>query len=97
MLLRLVCAGMLLMPLGVFADNGDAERDALARLVHELHALQPLIDEAQAKADTSSRIKFNYGWLRDDLAKICDGVQAHIDKPRAEPRTFPPLSGDYRR
>ena len=97
MFLRLICAGIMVLPLGLMADNGDGEREALARLVHELEALHPLIEEAQAKSDTSSRVKFNYGWLRDDLAKICDGVQSHIDKPRAEPRQFPPLTGDYRR
>ncbi len=97
MLLRLIGAACILLSFGAAADNGDAEREALARLVHELKALHPLIEEAQTKADPSSRVTFNYGWLREDLAKICDGLQAHIDKPRAEPRTFAPLSGDYRR
>ena len=80
----------------LYADT-SAEREALAYVVHELQAIQPLIDKAQAQSDQDTRIRFQYDWLRQDLNRIKDGIQAHIDSPRAEPRTFPPLRGDYRR
>lgn len=97
MFVRLIGIICMVLPFGAFADNGDGEREALARLLHEFNALMPLIDEAETKSDTSSRIKFNYEWLRKDLAMIRHGVQEHISKPRAEPREFVPLKGDYRR
>jgi RAQPRD family integrative conjugative element protein len=50
--------------------------------------------ESQALPDT--RIRFRYDWLRQDLHRIRDGIQDHIDAPRSEPRRFPPLRGDYR-
>ncbi len=50
--------------------------------------------ESQASPDT--RIRFRYDWLRQDLERIRAGIQEHIDAPRTEPRTFPPLRGDYR-
>tara|TARA_R110001592_G_scaffold238751_1_gene498598 strand:- start:502 stop:804 length:303 start_codon:yes stop_codon:yes gene_type:complete len=77
--------------------DADAEREALAKITHELNALEALINRAEASADKDSRIRFRYDWLRQDLKKIKDGVQSHIDSPRAQPRSFPPLRGDYRR
>ena len=80
----------------VLAD-ADAEREALARVIHELKTLEPLIRSAESQANPDARIRFRYDWLRQDLARVRAGVREHIDAPRAEPRTFPPLRGDYRR
>lgn len=79
-----------------FAD-ADAEREALARIDHDLDALEPLIRKAESQAEPDARIHFRYDWLRQDLARVRQGIQDHIDAPRSEPRTFPPLRGDYRR
>ena len=79
-----------------FAD-ADAEREALAKIIHELNALEPLIKRAEASVAQDTRIRFRYDWLRQDLKQIRDGIQSHIDSPRAQPRSFPPLRGDYRR
>jgi len=78
------------------ADTG-AEREALAKIIHELNVLEPLIKQAEANAEEDVRIRFRYDWLRLDLKQIKDGIQSHIDSPRAQPRSFPPLRGDYRR
>ena len=80
----------------VFADT-DGEREALARLAHEIDALVPLVAKAEAQADPDARIRFRYEWLRQDLERVRAGIQAHIDAPRAEPRKVEPLRGDYRR
>ena len=77
--------------------DADAEREALARLTHELEALEPLLRTAESQANPDARIRFRYDWLRQDLIRVRLGIQEHIDAPRAEPRTFPPLRGDYRR
>jgi len=87
-----------LLPLGSLAlADADAEREALARLTHEIEALEPLIRSAQSRANPDARVRFRYDWLRQDLARVRLGIQEHIEAPRAEPRTFPPLRGDYRR
>ena len=75
----------------------EGERAALARITHELQAIEPLIAAAASQANPDARIRFQYDWLRQDLDRIRLGIQAHIDTPRSEPRTFPPLRGDYRR
>ncbi|MEQ3620907.1 MAG: RAQPRD family integrative conjugative element protein [Marinobacter sp.] len=87
--------GLVVTP-AAFAD-ADAEREALAKVIHELNALDSLIKRAEANAEHDSRIRFRYEWLRQDLKQIKDGIQSHIDSPRAQPRSFPPLRGDYRR
>jgi RAQPRD family integrative conjugative element protein len=79
-----------------FAD-ADAEREALTKIIHELNTLETLIKRAEANADNDSRIRFRYDWLRSDLKQIRVGIQSHIDSPRVQPRSFPPLRGDYRR
>jgi len=87
--------GLFITPVA-FSD-ADAEREVLAKIIHELNALDQLINRAEANADQDSRIRFRYDWLRHDLKQIKDGIQSHIDSPRAQSRTFPPLRGDYRR
>ncbi len=77
--------------------NADAEREALARIIHELELLQPLLAEAKAAADPDARIHFRYDWLNKDLERVRQGIREHIDAPRAEPRSVAPLRGDYRR
>ena len=85
------------LPVRFAIADADAERAVLARISHELQAVEPLISEAASQANPDARIRFQYEWLREDLDRIRLGIQAHIDAPRSEPRTFPPLRGDYRR
>ena len=95
---RLACATALAFLFSfssVFAD-ADAEREALARLIHEINALAPLVAIAESQASPDARVRLRYDWLRQDFARIRAGIQEHIDAPRTEPRTFPPLRGDYR-
>ena len=49
-----------------FADAG-AERETLARIIHELNALDPLIKWVEINAGRDSRIRFRFDWLRQDL------------------------------
>lgn len=79
------------------ATAAEAEREALARLAHELEALAPLIDAAEAGADPAERVRFRYDWLRRDIRRVRDGVLEHATADQAEPRRYDPLRGDYRR
>ena len=85
------------LPVQFAVADADGERAALARIVHELQAIEPLSTEAASQANPDARVRFQYDWLRQDLHRIRIGIQEHIDTPRSEPRTFPPLRGDYRR
>ncbi len=92
----LTVLAFLLSSSALWAD-ADAERETLARLIHEIEALAPLIETAESQASPDARIRFRYDWLRRDLELVRSGIEEHIDAPRTEPRTFPPLRGDYRR
>ena len=96
---QLLASGLLAAALPVHFAIADAngEQAALARIHHELQAIEPLITEAASQANPDARIRFQYDWLRQDLDRIRLGIEAHIDAPRSEPRSFPPLRGDYRR
>jgi len=85
------------LPVHFAVADADGERAVLARIIHELQVIEPHITEAASQANPDARIHFQYDWLRQDLNKIQQGLQAHLDAPRSEPRTFPPLRGDYRR
>ena len=94
---QLLALGLLATALPVHFAVAGVEQATLARIHHELQAIEPLIAEAASQANPDARIRFQYDWLRQDLDRIRQGIQAHFDAPRSEPRTFPPLRGDYRR
>ena len=91
--IALLGSAALFSPLAL-ADT-DIERDNLARIAHELRALQAQVREAAQRADATNRVKFRYDWLERDLALVEGGIAQHLDAPR-QPRPVPPLSGDYR-
>ena len=95
----LVLVATVLAPLttcSVHAADPDAEREALAHLIHEIEALDPLSQRAEAATSPDARIRFRYDWLRRDLSRVRSGIQEHLDAPRNEPRRVVPLRGDYR-
>lgn len=79
-----------------FAD-GDGERGALSRLIGELDALSPSIDEAERQADPKGRVLFAYDWLRRDLEAMKSGIREHLERPRTEPAQVVPIFGGYRK
>jgi RAQPRD family integrative conjugative element protein len=93
--LILIISSLWLLPFPVLA-NPDVESGALAQLVHELDALQPILKRAEQHTNQDARVRFNYTWLRDDLERIRSGIRAHLVRPRQQPRTISPLKGDYR-
>ena len=78
-------------------DPAGLEAEMLARIAHELRALEPLIEKAESAATPEARIRFRYDWLRRDLDRVRAGLETHLEAAADEPRTFAPLRGDYRR
>ncbi|MEA3278197.1 MAG: RAQPRD family integrative conjugative element protein [Pseudomonadota bacterium] len=85
------------IPLQIARADVEGEREQLARVIHELQALEPLLRAAESQGNPDARVRFRYDWLRQDLQRMRLGIQEHINAPRAQPRSFPPLRGDYRR
>jgi RAQPRD family integrative conjugative element protein len=81
--------GVVLLWATVALADDDGER--VARVIHEIDALKPLIAEAEAQANPDACVKFHYPWLKQDLEYIKLGIREHIETPRPEPRSFPAL------
>lgn len=73
----------------------DQERSALQRLGTELETINRIIDEAQQAANQDDRRQVSYQRLRADLQKIQQGILDIINAERREPRSLPPIEGDY--
>ncbi len=74
----------------------DQERSVLQRLNTELEAITKIIDEAQQGGNSNDRRQVNYLRLRADLKKIQQGILDAASAVRREPRSLPPIEGDYR-
>jgi hypothetical protein len=51
--------GVVLLWATVAPPDDDGERAALARVIHEIDALKPLIAEAEVQANPDARVKFH--------------------------------------
>lgn len=89
-----VCAGALLLLPAAEADEG--ERAQLARISHELFALDQMVRDAEVQGGRG-RVRFQYDWLRSDLARVRAGIEQYLNDPPELPQAVPPLRGDYRR
>ena len=74
----------------------DQERSVLQRLNAELEAITKIIDEAQQAANPHDRKLVDYKRLTADLQKIQQGIVDAANTVRREPRSLPPIEGDYR-
>jgi len=74
----------------------DQERSVLQRLNAELGTITNIINEAQQAANQRDRRQLDYQRLSDDLQKIQQGILDAINAERREPRSLPPVDGDYR-
>jgi RAQPRD family integrative conjugative element protein len=84
-----------LVPPTTSLADAETERTELARLIHELEQLERLIAQAEASADSSQRVHFQYDWLRTDLARVRAGIREYLEGVPLTPRTVTPLAGDY--
>jgi len=84
-----------LASVSAFASSAT-EAETLARIEHELTALDALVQQAQTQADADARIQFDYKALEADLDLVKQGIRRHVLAPREQPRSYPALKGDYR-
>jgi len=73
----------------------DQERSVLQRLHVELEAISKIIEEAEQATNPNDRRQVNYQRLKGDLQKIQLGILDAVNAERREPRSLPPIEGDY--
>ncbi len=71
------------------------EVDSLKRILLELDATNPLIEEAQRRSDRQDLYRFNYHCLVADLNLLKHGLRAAIYSVKYQSRQFQGLCGDY--
>ena len=79
------------------ARRSETEREVLARAVQELELIDAILADAERRANVSTRIYFDYGQLREELAAVKGGISEYVGGDRLQPREIAPLSASYTR
>lgn len=98
---------LLLMFLSITAHaSEEALNQTLVRVINQINAIMPLLDEAKSEIEPNARItlhidRFNgadgkpHEGLRDDLLDIRNALIDYINKPVIAPKTIQPLALDF--
>ncbi len=86
--------------------NNENLNETLVRIINQINAIMPLLDEAQAELNPNARIQLNIGsfnddeghhhaGVREDLLMIRNGLIDYINQPVIAPRKIKPLNNDF--
>ena len=78
----------------------------LVRVINQLNAILPLLDEVEDEIEPNTRIRLHidsfegtdgamHPGVRDDLKSIRNALIDYINKPAIEPKTVKPLAFDF--
>ena len=102
-LLLIGCLGLL----SISAYGSQAElNNILVRVINQINATLPLLDEAKNEIEPNSRIQLHiesfegedrhqHPGVREDLLTIRNALIDYINKPAIEPKTIKPLEFDF--
>ena len=88
-----------------FAEESELN-NTLVRIINQINATLPLLDEAQSEIEPNARIQLHinsfegsdgkiHPGLREDLLAIRNALIEYINKPAIEPKTVKPLPMDF--
>lgn len=103
---RLFLMGILSLLCFTSYASEEALNQTLVRVINQINAVMPLLDEAQTEIEPNTRIQLHiesfegsdgrsHPGLRDDLLIIRNALIAYINKPILEPKTIKPLALDF--
>lgn len=86
--------------------NDEALNQTLVRIINQINAVIPLLDEAKSEIEPNARITLHidrfegadgkpHEGLRDDLLSIRNALIDYINKPVIAPKTIKPLALDF--
>jgi hypothetical protein len=86
--------------------NEVALNQTLVRVINQLNAIMPLLDEAKNEIEPNTRMQLHieafegadgktHAGLRSDLLSIRNALIEYINKPAIEPKTIKPLALDF--
>ncbi|HAT1863917.1 TPA: hypothetical protein ACIZBI_003142 [Legionella pneumophila] len=102
---RLLLLLILSLPMASHASD-DALNQTLVRIINQINAIMPLLDEAKTEIEPNTRIQLHiehfegsdgktHPGLRTDLLSIRNALIDYINKPAIEPKTIKPLALDF--
>lgn len=102
---RILCLILMMISLHSWANNPDLN-ETLVRIINQLNAIMPLLDEAQAQISPNARIQLqiegfedaqnqHHAGLREDLLNIRNGLIDYINQPVIAPRKIKALEMDF--
>ncbi|MBA2710129.1 MAG: hypothetical protein H0U57_06020 [Tatlockia sp.] len=103
---QLMMGLFLVMATSLASAEEVALNSTLVRVINQINAVFPLLDEAKDEVLPTSRIKLHidsfegqdglsHPGVRDDLLAIRNALIAYINKPAIEPKTVKPLALDF--
>lgn len=102
---RLLLMLLLSLPCVLHASE-EALNQTLVRVINQINAIMPLLDEAQDEIEPNTRIQLHiesfegadgktHTGLRNDLLIIRNALIDYINKPAIEPKIIKPLLLDF--
>ncbi|HAT6977319.1 TPA: hypothetical protein JAN54_03400 [Legionella pneumophila] len=102
---RILCLTLMIISLQCSANNPDLN-ETLVRIINQINAIMPLLDEAQTQITPNARIQLqiegfedlqgqHHAGLREDLLNIRNGLIDYINQPIIAPRKIKPLEMDF--
>lgn len=96
---------MALSSVATFASE-EALNQTLVRIINQINAIMPLLEEAQNEIEPNTRIQLHieafesadgkiHPGLRNDLFSIRNALIEYINKPAIAPKTIKPLALDF--
>lgn len=84
----------------------DELNTTLVRVINQLNAIFPLLDEAEGEIKPNARVQLHistfdgadgvqHPGVREDLKSVRDALVNYINKPAIEPKTVKPLTFDF--
>lgn len=86
--------------------NPSALNETLVRIINQINAITPLLDEAKSELNHQDRIQLHienfidskgqhHAGVREDLLMIRNGLIDYINKPIIAPAKVKPLKNDF--
>lgn len=102
---RIILATLVFVSVTGHANNANLN-ETLVRVINQINAIMPLLDEAQTELNQNARIQLHlksftdnegqeHAGVREDLLMIRNGLIDYINQPVIAPRKFKPLNNDF--
>lgn len=104
-MIRILTLLLFLVSLTSHANNPNLN-ETLVRIINQINAITPLLDEAKSELNPHARIQLHiesfkdneghhHAGVREDLLMIRNGLIDYINQPAIAPRKVKPLNKDF--